>query len=67
MSAKSAEELADEFDRDLYRLMGRAEIYSEQGTKAQKNAWSDIAGRLRATRPIVRIMMDEKTRSETRG
>jgi len=65
--AAAAETLADEFDRDLYRLICRADALAERGVKPHKGKWRDVYLALSKVRPTVRSMMDPRDREATTG
>lgn len=50
---------ADSFDRDLYALIGKADMLSD------KEPWRSIYWKLKEARPLVRKMMHPDDRRET--
>lgn len=63
--AAAAEIIADEFDRDLYRLIDKAHYLADHGVKPHKERWRRVAMALQSARPDVRSMMDPRRRVET--
>ena len=58
---------ADAIDRDLHRLMSRAECLSERKSLplGERQKWRDAYLKVSAARSPVREMMHPKTRDET--
>jgi hypothetical protein len=56
--------VANEFDCDLYRLLGRADAYAAEGGLASRK-WRDAYNALSQARPIIRGMMSIEDREKT--
>jgi hypothetical protein len=58
---------ANEFDCDLYRLIGRAQMLRDRAgyARSYRKQWGEVVAGLLAVRPKVRAMMSEKDRAET--
>lgn len=54
--------VANEFDRDLYRLIGMAETCAAE---TRDQGWKNVIHHLRNARPFVREKMHDKDRAET--
>jgi hypothetical protein len=59
VQTRKSEQIANELDCDLYRLLGRVEgmIESDQ---LRKKLWEELASRLRQARGVARNLMSER-------